>query len=308
MNDQNENQGVEQRPEGQKKSSRRKMFYLVLVIILAVMLGIFLGNMISDYLKKKQMQDYYENLAEKQTQQESQTQLPETQVTETQATEEKDILTQLGITIPEKHIDWESLYQENEDIYAWIYIPGTNIDYPVVQHPTDNEYYVNHNLDGTEGLPATIMTQNYNTKTFLDANTLVYGHNMKNGTMFRNLHEFEDKEFFKENLYVYIYLPETVYVYEIFAEYTWGNELITVSYDFSTEEGISAYLDKIMTYMKKDGQYREGISLSAKNHLLTMSTCTSPSNDDYRYLVQGVLINDPTLTDDEILRTLRSIQ
>ena len=306
MNDQNEKQITDKQPETQKKPSKRKIFYLLLVIILAIILGIFLGNMISDHLKKKQIQDHYEELADKQTEQGSQ--VSELEETEIPDTEQPDILTQLGISIPEKNIDWEELYQENQDIYAWIYIPGTAIDYPIVQHPTDNEYYVNHNLDGTTGRPATIMTQNYNTKTFLDANTLVYGHNMKNGTMFRDLHKFEDEEFFKENLYAYIYLPEQVYVYEIFAEYTWSNELITVSYDFSMEEGFGEYLDKILAYRGKNGQFRDGVNLSTGNHLLTLSTCTTPTDYDYRYLVQGVLINDPTLTDDEILRMLRSIQ
>ena len=217
-------------------------------------------------------------------------------------------MSKLGISIPEKQIDWDALQQENEDIYAWIYIPGTVIDYPIVQHPTDNEYYVNHNLDGSKGRPATIMTQNYNTKTFLDLNTLVYGHNMRNGTMFRGLHEFEDEEFFDTYRYVYIYLPDTVYVYEIFAEYTFGNELITVCYDFTSTEGFQKYLDVVFSYQDKNGQFREGMNITTVNHLLTLSTCTTPTDYDYRYLVQCVLLNDPTLTEDQIMRTVYSIQ
>lgn len=285
---------------GRKK---RKFIYLFIVIILAVILGIFIGNLISEHIIKQNMQEYYENLAEQNagTQQESETL---STIPETSQAENQDILTKLGITIPEKQIDWNALYQENSDIYAWIYIPGTNIDYPILQHPTDNEYYVNHNIDGSVGRPAVIMTQNYNTKTFLDANTLVYGHNMNNGTMFRELHKFDEEEFFQKNLYVYIYLPDQVFVYEIFAEYVWSNELITVKYDFSSEEGFQTYLDKVLAYREKNGQFREGVDITTKNHLLTLSTCTNPANDNYRYLVQGVLINDPTLTEEEIIRTI----
>ena len=148
------------------------------------------------------------------------------------------------------------------------------------------------------------MTQNYNTKSFLDANTLVYGHNMMNGTMFSELHKFSEEEFFQENLYVYIYLPNQVLVYEIFAEYVWSNELITVKYDFSSIEGYQSYLNKVSAFLRKNGQYRDGIKISTKNHLITLSTCTNPANDNYRYLVQGVLINDPTLTEEEIMRTI----
>ena len=74
-----------------------------------------------------------------------------------------------GIEVPEKNIDFDKLHKEvSEDIYAWIYIPDTNIDYPVFQHPTDNAYYLEHNVDGSEGYPGCIYTENYNSKDFSD--------------------------------------------------------------------------------------------------------------------------------------------
>ena len=288
-----------------KKGKNKKTIFIGITLICVIGLAVVLGIMLKDYIRENKNQKYYEELAKNTTQ----TEASDTEIeTETETEEPKDILTQLGITIPEKQIDWNALYEENEDIYAWIYIPGTVIDYPIVQHPTNNDYYVNHNLDGSSGRPAAIMTQNYNTKTFLDYNTLVYGHKMRNGTMFRDLHEFESEDFFAQNRYVYIYLPETVYVYEIFAEYTFGNELITVCYDFSSQQGFQEYLDVVSSYKEKNGQFRDGMNITTDNHLLTLSTCTTPTDYNYRYLVQGVLVNDPTLTDDEIIRTVRSIQ
>ena len=87
----------------------------------------------------------------------------ENESTQTQATEEMpepeteeapDILKSLGIEIPEKDIDFAALQEENSDVYAWIYVPGTNVDYPVLQHPEDDTYYLEHNMDGSKGLPA----------------------------------------------------------------------------------------------------------------------------------------------------------
>ena len=116
-------------------------------------------------------------------------------------------------------IDFEYLKTLNEDIYAWITVPGTIIDYPILQHPTDDSYYLHHNLDGSYGYPGCIYTESLNTKDFEDPNTVIYGHNMKAGTMFAELHKFEDGEFFSANDEVVIYLPEKALHYQIFAAY-----------------------------------------------------------------------------------------
>ena len=117
--------------------------------------------------------------------------------------EEKDllaILEEMGVPIPEKEVDFADLQENtNGDIYAWIHIPDTKIDYPVLQHPTDNSYYLNHNLDGSRGYPGCIYTEDYNKKDFTDPNTVLYGHNMKNGTMFAGLHKYGDSEYLEEH-------------------------------------------------------------------------------------------------------------
>lgn len=100
---------------------------------------------------------------------------------EPETEETPDILKSLGIEIPEKDIDFAALKEENSDVYAWIYVPGTNVDYPVLQHPTDDAYYLEHNMDGSKGLPGCIYSESVNTKDFTDPNTVLYGHNMKNG-------------------------------------------------------------------------------------------------------------------------------
>ena len=204
-------------------------------------------------------------------------------------TEAVDILTARGITIPEKNINWEELRNENEHIYAWIYIPGTNVDYPIVQHPDEKSYYLDHNYDHSEGYPGCIYVQNVNSKDWSDPNTVIYGHNMRDGSMFHTLHNFEDGAFFDENQFVFIYTPEGNKVYEIFASYPFSDDDLMVCYDYSTPELIQAYFDEIWTHRDMTAHFRDSVTLNAKNKIITMSTCIG-GQPEMRYLVQAVLL------------------
>lgn len=203
-------------------------------------------------------------------------------------------LSALGIKIPDKNLDWDLMKETNQDIYAWIYIPGTNVDYPVVQHPDDNSYYLDHNLDGSGGYPGCIFTENYNTKDFKDKNTVIYGHDMNDRTMFDTLHDYEDEAFFQENRYAYIYLPEEVLVYDIFAAYEASAEHILSSHNFINDVRYQEYLDGVFQMRSMGAHFREGVEVGVQNHIITLSTCIDLKPDN-RYLVQGVLVNEAAL-------------
>ncbi|MCD8332694.1 MAG: class B sortase [Clostridiales bacterium] len=186
-------------------------------------------------------------------------------------------------------IDFDALYEINEDIYAWIYVPGTDISYPVLQSGDDKEedYYLNHNLDGSTGRPACIYTQKRNSQDFTDPNTVIYGHNMHDGTMFRTLHEFEDAAFFAEHPYFYIYTPEGKITYHIFAAYRSDNSDILEKYnDFQSEDVFVGYLAEIMSQENSVCNLNSDVEVTAENTIVTLSTCIGDSS--YRYLVQGV--------------------
>ena len=201
-----------------------------------------------------------------------------------------DILKERGISIPEKDIDWDELRSQNPDIYAWIYVPGTNIDYPILQHPEERSYYLNHNIDGSEGYPGCIYTQNVNKKDWTDPNTVIYGHNMNNGSMFHDLHRFEDAVFFDETQYLYIYTPEYNLVYEIFAAYPFSNIDLIMCFDYSTPEALLVYFDGIWTNRSMTSHFRDSTVLYGDSRIITMSTCIG-GQPDMRYLVQAVLLN-----------------
>lgn len=155
-------------------------------------------------------------------------------------------LEQKGIEIPQKNLNWKKLKGVNQDIYAWICIPGTGVDYPVLQHPSDDSYYLNYNMNGTRGYPGCIYTEKANSKEFTDFDTVVYGHNMRNDTMFASLHNYEDQTFFNNFPYIYVYTKEKVLVYEIFAAYKTDDAHILHTNDFSTKEGRVSYLESIV--------------------------------------------------------------
>lgn len=200
------------------------------------------------------------------------------------------LMTKYGIEVPEKNIDFDAMHREiSEDIYAWIYIPNTHIDYPVFQHPTDNSYYLEHNIDGSEGYPGCIYTENYNAKDFSDPHTVIYGHNMRDTTMFSDLHLYEDEEFFENNRYVYIYTEDMVYVYKIFAAYQTNNAHQLLNYDFSNKNTVKSYLENTASRMEEPKVYDEDTVFSEDDQILTLSTCVMKERQFHlRYLVQSL--------------------
>ena len=185
-------------------------------------------------------------------------------------------------------VDFAGMWETNEDVYAWITIPGTVIDYPILQHATDNTYYLNYNIDGSYGYPGCIYTENLNSKDFTDNNTVIYGHNMKNGTMFAGLHKFEDAAFFEEHTKVYIYTPEKELNYTIFAAYIYDDRHLMYSFDFADSEVYANYLEDIQNMRSMNALIREDMTVTAEDKIITLVTCIG-NQPSKRLLVQAVL-------------------
>lgn len=270
--------------EKNRKQKPNGYLYRGLGIIFGVVLLSCLILMGRNAWKQKEAQMRLEELAISSQTDEGQTeQVPD-------GAQTADILEQRGIKVPEKNLDWEALRKENKDIYAWIYIPGTQVDYPILQHETENDYYLNHNLDGSSGYPGCIYTQLLNGKEFYDPNTVLYGHNMGNGTMFGSLHAYEDNTFLEENPYVYVYTEENVLVYEIFAACTFSDVHLLQGYKYVEEEGFDAFVDDLKSVRDMKSHVRDSVEVSYGDYLLTMSTCIK-NKPTQRYLVVAVLLN-----------------
>lgn len=276
-----------------------KLMSIVLMLILIVILGKWGYGKYVEYRSAKlyeDMMNQVNNTAGNNPQQpaeeidtEVNTEEINTEEIDTEEADTEDSSLPDDVDIPQKNLDWEYMHGLNKDIYAWITIPNTQIDYPILQHETDDSYYLSHNIDGSKGYPGCIYTEKANYKDFLDFNTVIYGHNMKSGTMFRNLHDFEDRTFFDNNKYIYIYTEEETMVYEIYAAYTTNDAHILNTNDFSTELGRQAYLEASLAKAEAVGGYvRDDVDVTSDCVIVTLSTCTSQS--DQRYLVQAVRI------------------
>ena len=185
-------------------------------------------------------------------------------------------------------VKFEELQAVNPDVYAWITVPGTDIDYPILQHASDNTYYLMHNIDGSYGYPGCIYTENMNSKDFTDNNTVIYGHNMKNGSMFAQLHKFEDPDFFNENREVLIYLPDEVLHYTIFAAHIYDDRHLLYSFDFTDPEVYQKYLDSIFSTRDMSANIDKDITVTTDDQIITLVTCIG-SQPNNRLLVQAVL-------------------
>ena len=298
--DEMQNENLEKSEKGQNA-----WLWKVLLIICSIGAIIAIGSIINGAVKNRHEQQLLEELADQTVPESSfpesespapiplETPEPEPETEWDQLTLEEKIQKleeYFGIDIPDKNIDFAALQEEtNADIYAWIYIPNTKIDYPVLQHPEDNLYYLNYNIDGTKGYPGCIYTEDYNSKDFTDHNTVIYGHNMKNGTMFAGLHKYEDSKFFEENPYVYIYTADEVYVYQVFAAYEFSDAHILYNYPSDTDAAFSSYLEEVMDVRSMNSNFNSDIEVTGTDKIVTLSTCISnkPNN---RYLVQGLLL------------------
>lgn len=186
-------------------------------------------------------------------------------------------------------INFSYLESVNEDIIAWIEVEGTTIDFPILYDESTTMFYLNHNHVRAYTPYGSIFMLSENRPDFMDFNTLVYGHNLVDGSMFGVLHDFEDPDFFKENKTILVYTPDRVLQYRIFAAYRTDNLNQIQNFDYETPEGRQAYIDRIYTHDVR-ANFDPDVSVSPDDRILTLSTCIA--NAAYRYLVQGVLISE----------------
>ena len=187
---------------------------------------------------------------------------------------------------PELQIDFAELIRTNQDFRGWLYFPALDISYPVVQGK-DNAYYLHHLFSGESNINGSIFVDCHNQPDFTDQNTIVYGHNMKNGSMFGTLDKYQDKELFEQHPEFYLYLPDKILKYRIFSCYAGRTGSEGYRYHFPEAEDFQTFLDTVSSYR----DYDTGTELSATDRIVTLSTCVN-SRRNYRYLVHGKLSSE----------------
>lgn len=183
-------------------------------------------------------------------------------------------------------IDFETLHAQNADVYAWLELPGAWLSYPILQHSSEDTYYLNRTVDGAEGYPGSLFTFLMEGKRFDQFNTVVYGHNMLDGSMFGNLKSFRDEDYMRAHRELVVYTEEATLRYTVFAALTYDDRLITACYDDRSVQQRQEFLDSIFDC---SGLFlTEGLEINTDSRLLTLSTCIGgmPYN---RLLVVAVL-------------------
>lgn len=222
----------------------------------------------------------------------SSTQKSTDQLTDRLSKKQKDQETSQQIDLSaDLPVNIAEIQKEMPDVYGWIEIPGTKVNYPVVQREDDNLYYLNRTPEGSSNIEGSIFSEDYNRRDFTDPVTVLYGHNMKNGDMFGELHLFEDKSFFDTNRDLYIYLKDKKLTYRIFAAVLFDNRHIMQSYDFSSEDSFLLFIREIMSIRNMRSNVDGDVSILPTDKIITLSTCHGMGSD-YRYLVLGVLQNN----------------
>lgn len=269
------------------KKSGKNVIWTVLAVAAVVVLvfcGVRIVQQVSQMQQRQALDEEMSSLA-RPSQESDATPAPSATPTPADGTEQP---AQSPTPVPQE-IDFDALHEENEEIIAWITLDGTVIDYPVLCRPDDDTYYHTHNVKGQEATAGSIYIQgSYNSTDFSDFHTVVYGHNMRDGSMFAALHKFEDEDFFNEHDTVVIYTPTKRLTYTIFAAYARDDAHLMRKFDYSSTEGCQAFLDEIATH---SGNFRSGVELTTESRILTLSTCIG-SADDQRYVVQAVLTEE----------------
>lgn len=167
----------------------------------------------------------------------------------------------------------EQLKSINSDYKMWIQIENTNINYPVVQG-SDNDYYLKHNFRKESNISGTVFVESAN-DIDNDKNIILYGHNMRNGTMFNNITNYKEESFFNEDNKINIIMNNTLYEYEVFSVYVKNVSEVNLAIGFANEDEFINY-----AYNEADESlYKKDVDFSAEDNLITLVTCSYEFTD-----------------------------
>lgn len=259
---------TQKQPEQKKKKKSDVLLTIALIVAIAVFCYAAF-NLYHIYTEYKKGTDEYN-------------QIEEMAVTERDA-DSAEVAGPNAQLKPPIEVDFDKLKSVNEDVVGWIYVDALpDISYPIVKGK-DNQTYLHQTYEKNYNFAGTIFVDYENSGDFSDCNTLVYGHNMKNGSMFGHLKKFrENDKLYKQDKYFWILTPERNYRYEIITAYTTGVNSDTYTLFKGPGEEFEKYLETIKGYSEIQ---TDDTDLTIKDRIVTLSTCTG--NESTRFVVQG---------------------
>ena len=192
-------------------------------------------------------------------------------------------------SIPMLQLDYAALQAENDEFYAWLYSSCTVINYPVVQGG-NNSYYLSHLFNKERNSMGTLFVDAGNAPDFSDRNTIIYGHHMKNGSMFASLVSYKDQTYYNVHPELLLFTPSAAYRLELFAGYVTDGYATNDVYkkSFDTEAEFLSFIEHARTA----SNFVSEAEVTAEDRIVTLSTCTY-EYDEARYVVIGKLVPIP---------------
>jgi len=167
------------------------------------------------------------------------------------------------------------------DAVGWLTVPGTKINYPFVQG-RDNDYYLHHDLDGQYRVAGSLFIDYRSSKDFSDSNTLIFGHHMKNGSMFASLQDFEDGAFFNAHRSGTIFLSDKTLKIDFFAfAVVKPDDAMVFRPGDLTDDDLTA----LVAHLKSTSRHFRDVDLGPGDQIVTLSTCNYELKDG-----RGVLV------------------
>ncbi len=194
----------------------------------------------------------------------------------------------------DSHVAFDKLHEANEDIFAWVYVPDTNIDYPVCQSSKgDDSFYITHNALKEPDPKGAIYTECANLKNMCDFNEILHGSSPSDGTMFAGLDNFLDRKYFEDHKFIHVYTEGNALLYYIFAAFVREDTRLIAEYDFTYASGCQEFLDEIYDQKSMNKIIRTGWEhmVEPENFIITLST-KSPEMDGRQIVVVGCLVGD----------------
>lgn len=185
--------------------------------------------------------------------------------------------------VPPPTIDLAALQAKNSDVIGWISIPGTAVSYPLLQ-TQNNSFYLGHAWDKSSNSAGSIFLECQCPADFSAFNTIVYGHRMEDGSMFGSLHNYSSAEYWQQHPSIYVTLEEGTLQYDVFAAFVASVTDIVYGLDITD----AAVKQNFLEFCLSSSAIDTGILPTARDQVLTLSTCTQ-SDDDTRWVVVGVL-------------------
>lgn len=171
---------------------------------------------------------------------------------------------------------YQDIFLQNDDMVAWIQIPDTKIDYPVMWTPEDENYYLYRAFDGSEDKNGSLILDTDSSLSPLTTNLIIHGHNMKSGAMFGDLTDYEDASYCKEHKYISLYTEECERRYEVLAVFRSQvyrkSDQVFKFYKFFQADTAEEF-DDFYQNIKVLSLYDTGVTAEFGDHFLTLSTC-----------------------------------